>query len=321
MMPISALRYRIVAVSVAAFVLAACGGTTTQSLPISTTAAVGPGIVPAARRGDLLYVSSFYSSEVDVFSYPRGQPVATLTGFEDPNGMCADKAGDVWVTNTDASNLIEYAHGGSSPIKTLPDTGYYPVACSVDPATGNLAVSNLFTTSDTDGNVVVYVHASGTGKPYTVAGLAEAFFIAYDGHGNLFVDGHPVLFGSGVTFAELRKGGRSFKSFTVPPSIVSIFPSYMQWDGTYLALTGQGTTTNAIYRLAIERHHAIVKGTVQIVGGDGGPFWIQGQKMVMVSGVGDQVWIWKYPAGGKAIKYFMTGLDDNNGVTVSLGPR
>jgi hypothetical protein len=313
--------YRIVAVSVAAFVLAGCGGTTTQSLPISTTAATRPGIAPAARRGDLLYVSSFYESEVDVFSYPRGQLVATLTGFEDPQGMCADKAGDVWVANTDSSNLIEYAHGGSSPIKTLQDTGYYPLDCSVDPATGNLAVSNIFSTSDTDGNVVVYVHASGTGKPYTVAGLAEAFFIAYDGHGNLFVDGHPVLFGSGFTFAELRKGGRSFKSVTLPPSIGSNFPGTMQWDGTYLALAGQGASPFAIYRLAIERHHAIVKGTVQFASNDGGPFWIQGKKMVMVSGTGDLVGIWKYPAGGDPIKTFTTGFDDNTGVTVSLGPR
>jgi hypothetical protein len=318
MRSVSRSTNRVATLWMAALALAGCGGAQTQSLPVST--ATASQIAPEARRGDLLYISSFYSSEVQVYSYPRPKLVSTLTGFEDPQGMCADKAGDVFVANTDAGDIIEYAHGDNTPIKTLQDTNYYPYSCSVDPTTGNLAVANVFSQSDEDGNVVVYAKASGTGTAYAVPGLAEAFVVAYDGKGNLFVNGHPVLFGSGVAFLERRKGGRAFKPITLPPSLAS-FIGWMQWDGTYLAMSGGGSNELTIDRLAVERHQAIVEGTVKLTGGICcGAFWIQGPKVTMVDGSGESFAIYKYPAGN-ALKTITDGLDDNSGVTVSVGPR
>jgi hypothetical protein len=40
--------------------------------------------------------------------------VGTLTGFTNPQGDCVDKSNNVWIVDTEASQLIEYAHGGGA---------------------------------------------------------------------------------------------------------------------------------------------------------------------------------------------------------------
>ncbi|HTA53388.1 MAG TPA: hypothetical protein VK755_01500, partial [Candidatus Acidoferrales bacterium] len=146
-------------------------------------------------RGDaasqaLLYVSDTITGDVYVFSYPKAKLMQTLTGFTDPAGECVDKNGDVFVANTGQKNIIEYAHGGSSPKATLKDPGYFPVGCAVDPKTGNLAVTNVSPSSNAAGNVVVYLRAKGqpTGN-YKNAAMPDPLLCGYDNAGNLFVDG------------------------------------------------------------------------------------------------------------------------------------
>lgn len=319
MQAVSHLTHRVAILSIAILVPAGCGGLQTQSLPVSPAATGASQIASELGRGDLIYVSG--CSAIQVFSYPSGEPVGWANGYlYCPQGICADKAGDVWTANMGGRSLIEYRHGGSTPIKTLRDAGY-PVDCSVDSRTGNLAVSNLFSASNKAGNVVVYAHASGPRTAYVVPGIAEPYFVAYDGEGNLFVDGQPVLFGSrSFALAELRKSARAFKLVTLPRSIEANYPGDIQWDGTYLALGPAGTSAYTIYRLEVEQDKAIVKGAVQLTRVVGF-FWIQGSKVTVVNDIGNDAGIWKYPAGGKPIKSFTTDVGENSGVTVSLGPR
>ncbi|MBV8196981.1 MAG: hypothetical protein JO263_02510, partial [Candidatus Eremiobacteraeota bacterium] len=103
-------------------------------------AARGSWVLPEARGQTLLYVSG-NSGYVYIFSFPAGKLVGTLTGFQEVAGVCRDSAGNVWVANSAALDLIEYAHGGSSPIATLADRQQYPFSCSFDATTGDLAVS------------------------------------------------------------------------------------------------------------------------------------------------------------------------------------
>ena len=79
-----------------------------------------------AKSQGLLYVSSYRTDDVYVFSYPRGRLVGTLAGFNGPDGECVDSAGNVWITNTLQSQQVEYAHGGTTSIATLNDPGEYP---------------------------------------------------------------------------------------------------------------------------------------------------------------------------------------------------
>src|SRR5581483_10436727 len=97
-----------------------------------------------ATSSDLLYVSDVGTEDVYVYTYPGGTLAGTLTGFAEPQGLCGDAQGDVWIVDTQKSRLVEYAHGGTAPIAVLADHGEYPSGCAVD-AHGNVAVTNIAT--------------------------------------------------------------------------------------------------------------------------------------------------------------------------------
>ena len=122
-------------------ILAACNGLPGQ---VVTRPAMAP---PASQKiaTALLYVSDAETSSVYVFELPNGNLVQTLTGFDRPSGECVDKTGNVFIVDSNQSVVREYAHGGKTPIKLLNDAGYAPTDCSIDPVTGNLAVTNYRT--------------------------------------------------------------------------------------------------------------------------------------------------------------------------------
>ena len=113
-------------------------GATPQSRTIATHAGRGRSwMLPEARKGDLLYVSSPGQGMVYVFTYPGGQPDGMLTNIPYPYGLCSDKHGNVfvvsWSSESGPGSILEYAHGGSKPIATLTDGDNMPAQCSVDP--------------------------------------------------------------------------------------------------------------------------------------------------------------------------------------------
>jgi hypothetical protein len=141
----------------------------------------------AAKTSALLYVSDAETYDVYAYSWPQMQLVGTLTGFNGPSGECVDKAGDLWVVNTYASQAIEYAHGGTTPIATLNVTGEYPYSCAVNNATGDLAVGNIESTTGGAGSVTVFAGATGSGTNYAEKN-AYVSFVAYQKDA-LYVDG------------------------------------------------------------------------------------------------------------------------------------
>ncbi len=253
---------------------------------------------PQARRGDLLYVADTETSDVYVFSYPKGRLKGTIAGLSVPAGECVDATGDVFVANTGASNVLEFAHGGTNPIATLKDPGFFPVGCSVDPVTGNLAVTNFSTTGSAQGDVVIYKHAKGrpTGR-FADPNMFGPLLCGYDGSGNLFVDG--LTQASAFVFDELRSHGRALKSVALDQNIQSA--GGVQWDGTYVAVGDQAT--NTIYRFAISGRTGTLAGSTQLGGASQVfQFWIEGPNVVGPDAENADVGIWKYPAGGTARK-------------------
>jgi len=108
-------------------------------------------MLPEAKHENLLYVVDEVARDVYVYSYPQGVLVGTLS-LHYPTGDCVDKAGNVWIDTVEPSGppaIQEYAHGGTTPISTLyfPDDGDDPISCSVDRATGNLALRGFRVTS------------------------------------------------------------------------------------------------------------------------------------------------------------------------------
>jgi hypothetical protein len=255
---------------------------------------------PEATKQSLLYVSSVLTNDVYVYAYSTQQLVGTLTGFSTPYGLCADKKGDVWVVNDGASDLLEYAYGGTAPIRTLSDPGEYPEGCAVDPTTGNLAVTNFYSTSG-GGNVAIYAHAKGTPKVYTASGFENYRFCGYDPSGNLYIDG--VSGSETFVFAYLAKGASQFANIDLEQKIE--WPGGVQWDGKWVDVGD--TDAGVIYQT--NGAGGEVEGSVDLSGSDYvNEFWIVGatatktKKNATVvapsqdgsAGVG----IYDYPAGG-----------------------
>jgi hypothetical protein len=259
-------------------------------------------MAPAARNGDLLYISDVGTNDVYVYSYPKLKLEGTLTGFSTPDGECVDKAGDVFIANFNTQQIFEYAHGGTTRIATLNDPGYYPEGCSVDPTTGNLAVANYSNSDNVRGNVAIYNGAAGSPAAYYTDSLMyEMFLCSYDNKGNLFVDGEQLGSG-GFVLAELSRAGASLTDMFLNQSIGGI--SGVQWDGRHLVIGD--STAEMIYQFTIKGAFATKVGAIPLDEAiDLGQFSIQRAKVVAPYGAG--AGIWNYPSGGSAIKTVDSG--------------
>ena len=235
---------------------------------------------PDAKKQALLYVSDQKTNDVYVYSYPAGKLVGTLTGFATPYGQCTDKSGNVYITQFDASDVTEYAHGGTNPIKTLDIPGQYPpLGCSVDRKTGNLAVATF-----NSGGVFVFSHASGTPKDYTAADLYYYYPPAYDNRGNLFVEAEGNSSG-GTHVLELPRGSGTFKALFL--NVTINFPGGVQWDGKHVDLDDQlysASGNSGIYQVHVKGKLGTMTGEFALPGSCGHSDivqpWVQGSKIV-----------------------------------------
>jgi hypothetical protein len=238
---------RIAPVIIATIILAACAGpgagTAPQSFAPAARSMTASRMAPDAKQQpSLLYVSSVLTNDVYVYSYPKGTLEGTLTGFSTPYGLCSDGAGNVWIVNDGANEIVEYAHGGTTPIATLSDPNEFPEGCSVDSTTGNLAVTNFYSSSGS-GSVAIYAKASGTPTLYSDPDIAEFRFCGYDDKGNLWADGANSS--SQFAFAELPRGKSSLKNIPLKQTIE--WPGGVQYDGTYVAVGD--TDAGKVYRI------------------------------------------------------------------------
>jgi hypothetical protein len=265
-------------------------------------------VTPDAKKaGQLLYISDDGTNEVETFAWPKPKSVTgTLTGFNEPQGMCADAKGDVYITNTGDSNTLEYK--GSKLINTLADAGQYPVGCAVN-AAGDVAVTNIVSTADGPGSVTIYAKGKGTGKNMAITGLARVFFGAYDKASNLWVDG--TTSSSTVAVAELTKKGKVVNGTLTGGTIE--FPGGVNFDGKDIAVNDQDAAT--VYQLTKFK----IVGSTPLTGAvDIDQNWIDIPTKLLIgpdAGAG-QVEIYKYPKGGSPSQT-LTGFSEPIGSTVS----
>jgi hypothetical protein len=304
--------------------LAGCGGQVAPTGGITGAASASHGkswVLPEAKSEDLLYISDV--STVDVYSYPQAKLVGKLTGFYSAAALCVDRAGNVWVGDSkihyDSFSLIEYAHGGSKPIKTLSDSGegeaYFVSACSVDSTTGNLAAVNWSDGPSGQGNVAIFLNASGSPKIYT-GYYIHPFGAAYDDNGDLFVDSDQYYSGSGCALYELRAGKQKFK----PLRLRHVYDcGGVQWDGKHIAVGD--SDQDVIYKFAVHGRHLRKVASTSLGGADDVvQFWIQGANVIGPNNLSTTAMIWKYPAGGDPVRT-ITGLNEPWDATVSLASK
>lgn len=262
-------------------------------------------MAPAATANNLLYIADWPLGGVRVVTYPRAEPVGVLTGFGWPKGECVDGNGDVFIVDYVAGDIVEYAHGGTNPIETLSDAGYYPQGCSVDPTTGNLAVTNLSGANSAPGNVAIYPNAMGAPTYYTIPDfwMYGYFYCTYDSAGNLFVDGNYNN-KNRLALAVLPKGSSAFSDIKVEG--FSGADESVQWDGKYVAVGSFSQTgTSTIDRIKVTGLTGKIVGRTTLTGMSGfglGQFYIDGKTVVVPDWSTKRVGYWKYPAGGLPTK-------------------
>ena len=249
---------------------------------------VGPN-VPfscSAGNGPCLYVSDLTNGVVNVYGYSAGTVtsyVTTLFGFNSPDGICVGKSKSpatmgksmVWIVNNGGSQIFGYLYGNDSPTYIVnvfdPDPGYIPVGCSVDPKTGDLAVTDITSTIGGPGNVAIFTPADqavSNSPPSTVllaGNIFNYYWLGWDGSGNLFVDG---LDNSGLVpeFAEFAGGSFAATPLTLcgpgapclplnpnPPGAIQ-FPGSVQYDSETkwmsIGSQGNGATHSFQYEFA-----------------------------------------------------------------------
>jgi|SRR5580698_304114 hypothetical protein len=315
------------------FMLVDCGGSQT-SLPVGAfaTREIGsspllrqrPWMSPLAQSADLLYVSD-QSGSIYVYSFPKGQLVGMLTGFSSPAGLCSDKSGNVFITDTLALEIFEYAHAGKKPIATLVDPGGYPEGCSVDATTGDLAVTNYEAiVRKGPGNVSVFSHGSHNTTTYADPAVNQFFFCSYDGKGNLYADG----VNAGTTqseFVELTPGSTQLANITLNKRVG--YPGGIQWNGGSLII--EDMFTDRLYHVAISGSTGTITGVTVLKHNRSNllaQFWIQGGTVIAPYGrtgrLANDVGFWSYPSGGLPTKILgAPGSAELFGVAVSLAPK
>lgn len=283
-----------------ALILAGCGAA--SSLPQSTSFASS---VPATTsKNTLIYVSEGGTNTVAMLKNPSLKAAGKLGGLHDPTGVCSNAAGDVWVVNEKASTVIEYPHDNHKSISTLNDSAAtVPYACSVDPTTGNLAVTSVNGQKGGGGGVLIYTSAKGSPVVRTSSTLFVALFCAYDAGGNLFVDG----LNSDYSFVlmEIPSGGTQLESITVNGTIG--YPGGIAWDGTYLAVGDdayEGGRSTAVDDLTVSGTSATIKAAIPLPGScDVMQFAIVGgNKLIAPDACLNKLFVYAYPTGGKATK-------------------
>jgi hypothetical protein len=273
------------AIAAIALLSACSGGMQSQLAPSTgTSSAVTPnafskgGLSPFAFRGSLpavapdhrpswmspeakkkggnalLYVSNYGTADVSVYFYTKiGQDIVTsgtLTGFTKPGVPCSDTKGNVFIPDYGAAKIYEYQHGATSPIQTLSDPTGYPVSCSIDQSTGNLAVAN-FGPASANGNVAIYPQATGTPTTIFAANVAHPEFVGYTPTGSLYVDGQDTT--GAFQMANMPSGGSSFSAVTISGATL-YSPGAIQWGGSYLLVGDQmyqNQATSAVYQMCV----------------------------------------------------------------------
>jgi hypothetical protein len=323
---------RTLTVFAASALLSGCGGAPTPlatsakmaGLPPMRSAALHADrdesrMLPEAKRDDLLYVTGS-DDRIYVFAYPTGQLVGKFrTPSYPPQFLCTDGDGNVFVPVSFISTepiIYEYAHGGTTPIATLtaPYTGTGAYACSVNPVTGDLAVSV---------GTGVELFKGARGKPTLIQTPHLIFDCAYSEDGDLFAD--PWQSGGSKLLYVLRSRAGSFSTVTLNERLDG---GSIQWVNGKLvvARVHHGSRgPQEIYQVQISGSQGTISAPIDL---DSRGDWRPDRVQFLVVGktlIGPDypprnhglINFWRFPQGGEPTKTLIVHPDGFYGLTFS----
>jgi hypothetical protein len=186
----------------------------------------------------LIFVSDAANGVVNI--YPQAgknqKMVGQITGLTQPQGLTTDAAGNLYIANTNSSDVLEYAPPYTGkPAKTIGDPHEFPADVAVS-STGVIAVTNICSAPKCDldsGNVELYAKGS-TKSCATVSdstfNFTRVMFGEFDSTGELYIDG---LNGGYQTSFGLVTNGCNATGITYLNYIYTVsFPGGVQIDKT-----------------------------------------------------------------------------------------
>jgi hypothetical protein len=302
-----------VVTTISAAILSACGMSQTEGTLSNTLPSAAHALNrSSSSSGDLIYAIS--GGSLDVYTFPGGSFV-TLAPMKPLIAICSDEQGNVFVTGAVGSvgEIREFAHGSTTVEQYLQFAGY-PGSCSVDPTTGNLAVTN--NTSGDSGDVGIYQGAQGYATYYTASNLSHYNACAYDDQGNLFIDGENS---SGEVLDVLPAGSGGFTAITLSKPLKGTYGN-LEWIGSYLALGIAHTppVSVTIYHIKVSGSQGTVIGETKAKAKRAQHWWVQGDYLLApINHSNSEIGFWRYPNGGKP-KYVVDAGVTLIGLTVSV---
>lgn len=257
---------------------------------------------PNRIRDRLIYVSDAGTDDVNIYGFTSHNLVGQLTGFNEPQGMCGDSHGNVYIANTLDSNIVEYAHGGTSPIRTFDDPGLYPVDCAVI-RFGTVVAANEGATNGGPGSLS-YFNGTQLSNTITFSRLPKISSIGY-----LPAVGFNFMIGLNAD------GNSQYAKYRFALNLISLpiaSPGAVRFSGIekYMAV---GDQSGDVYLV----HGSTVSKTIKLNGlCAAGQFSITHRYIIVPDPCGGDALIYPFPAGGVAY-YKLAGLNDPVGTAVS----
>ena len=251
-----------VVIAAALFSLTACGGERRAASPADGIANVLPPETDRApqlhgtQQSPKLAITITDGQEVETYDYVT-HAVLRQISVAYSGVLCSDKAGDVWVSSAgrNGSEMLEYPPGATQPSAAL--FSYPPAGCAVDPASGDLAVVT-WGDARRKQNLEIYASARGLPKTYSYGPLKYWYYCAYDGNGNLVIQGYDRQ--NAVAYAELQKGHKNLVAVNISTTDGDV--AGIQWDGKYFVVGYEND--NTLYRYAVRRGQATQIGEIKL---------------------------------------------------------
>jgi hypothetical protein len=263
----------------------------------------------AKTKAPALFVSDAETESVYIYDLATLQMQGTITGLVQPQGLCSDDKGNVWITDAAARLVYEVTHTGHLRNELKVPSGS-PAACAWDRTTGDLAVMILFDGSAA-GEVLVYKHGSGEASSYTNPDQYYYGFGGYDPKGNLYFDGSDA--GGNFMLSLLAKGASSAKTVAVAGGTI-YYPGMVQWDAAAKRLiVGDQSCGNqyasCLYLLKPAKTSANITDTVNLQKSGGGQVCdlvqgveykgtIAGSDYDFCTSSPSTTYVWPFPGGG-----------------------
>ena len=220
--------------------------------------------------------------------------------------MATDIKGDLYVADLGNSRVQIYAAGLNGKPTTLNGPGQFPTDVDSFANGAYVAVVNLVTTSYGPGSVTIYTQGVA-GAPITDPSVNQMNFAAFDGHGNLYVDGSTHTAGFIGEIAGATNGGTKLTMLTTANRIAA--PGGIQVTNSgRIAILDQGSNVIYTYNPPVGGSLGVPVAVTKLGGQYASiPFvFTKDMKHVYTTNYNDDnlVLEYAYPAGGKAVSYF-----------------